>query len=279
MDMEEGTPPCFEREPLGALTGGTPGWHLLAWEGRGGPCGAPPGASRTEVAAWGRPRSPPGSSSSGPAPAAASGTPGLGSETVSGGAHSGLAVGVQPDKAGPKVRLWRAPLSPRVSLWASPPLDPGAWLEAAQSRLHSLVTSAGPCPWPGPRPPLSNTGLDREPAGLRARPCCSPGTTVTMQRSGSRAAGRGAARPGGRWACGARARESGAPHLLPPLLLPQLCDLSVPLGLQQPPPLLLLTHLLHQGDLDGQMGGAGTGLAGWPMPCREHSGSERGVCP
>lgn len=196
-----------------------------------------------------------------------------------GGAHSGLAVGVQPDKAGPKVRLWRAPLSPRVSLWASSPLDPGAWLEAAQSRLRSLVTSAGPCPWPGPRPPLSNTGLDREPAGLRARPCCSPGTTVTMQRSGSRAAGRGAARPGGRWACGARARESGAPHLLPPLLLPQLCDLSVPLGLQQPPPLLLLTHLLHQGDLDGRMGGAGTGLAGWPVPCREHSGSERGVCP
>lgn len=88
LDTEEGPPPRFEREPLGALTGGTPGWHLLAWEGRGGPCGAPPGASRTEVAAWGRPSSPPGSSSSGPAPAAASGTPGLGSETVSGGGHT-----------------------------------------------------------------------------------------------------------------------------------------------------------------------------------------------
>lgn len=44
----------------------------------------------------------------------------------------------------------------------------------------------------------------------------------------------------------------GHPHLLPSLLLLELSNLPVPLGLHQPPPLLLLTHLLHQGYLDGK---------------------------
>lgn len=73
------------------------------------------------------------------------------------------------------------------------------------------------------------------------------------------------ARRGG-WAC----RGPGAggtsrcPHLLPPLLLLELCDLPVPLGLRQPPPVLLFPHLLHQGHL-GQGGGGGR-LRGGPRP-------------
>lgn len=54
----------------------------------------------------------------------------------------------------------------------------------------------------------------------------------------------------GGWAQG---DPQGHPHLLSPLLLLELRDLPVPLGLHQPPPLLLLPHLLHQGYL-GQAG-------------------------
>jgi hypothetical protein len=48
---------------------------------------------------------------------------------------------------------------------------------------------------------------------------------------------------------GAGPKDSWVPYLLSPLLLLELSNLSVPLGLHQPPPLLFLPHLLHQGYL------------------------------
>lgn len=71
----------------------------------------------------------------------------------------------------------------------------------------------------------------------------------------------------GRQCVGRRAGARRHPHLLPPLLLPELRDLPGPLGLHQPPPLLLLPHLLHQGHLLG-----GGGREAWPLvaPTRSH---------
>lgn len=47
-------------------------------------------------------------------------------------------------------------------------------------------------------------------------------------------------------------KAPGSSYLLPPLLFLELSDLPVPLGLHQPSPLLLLSHLLHEGHLGWQ---------------------------
>lgn len=52
-------------------------------------------------------------------------------------------------------------------------------------------------------------------------------------------------------------------YLLPALLLLQLGNLPVPLGLRQPPPLLLLPHLLHQCHLRG-----GRAVVPWHSLCQ-----------
>lgn len=47
-------------------------------------------------------------------------------------------------------------------------------------------------------------------------------------------------------------RVPGSSYLLPPLLFLELSNLPVPFGLHQPSPLLLLTHLFHEGHLGWQ---------------------------
>lgn len=137
--------------------------------------------------------------------------------------------------------------SPRAGFGGTTP--PGAWWGAHSISNHRTGRCGKP---PGVFPP-------GEPCWGLAPPKEAMGTggTPSVTSWYLRAPwGAGAAQPPPSPAQGHA--EGLNPHLLAPLLLLELRDLPVPLGLRQPPPLLLLPHLLHQRNL-----GRGKKTAAW----------------
>lgn len=99
--------------------------------------------------------------------------------------------------------------------------------------------------------------------------CSAPVRPLPFRSAGAQTclAGGAAWHQGGwRWGLKAQGPSRATPHLLSPLLLLELGDLAVPLGVHQPPALLLLPHLLHQGHLGRTEGAGRQGWAGGSHP-------------